>query len=312
VQYLLDIHNSLPIINYAGKTAGTLHVRVRSWIDKIDTQPGYISIDKETNIADFANHMCLMRIHVDNMRHLPKSLCSATYVCFKFFFHSTAYKTPRYCGTAVNPAIEHTIAIDQKITRDFVDYIRSGCIEMEVFGKRQDPSKTTAVARPSRALSIVGEPVILQLQPDDSNSPVGGGSSVDDSSFTVGGVDLKDPDNTDGNNNKDEANDEKDRLIAFLQHQVEEYSVEMAKKDKAVAQSKKLLSAAQLDKAQAEIRADRSREETLAATKKLAELEAALASANARIEAMLTTQRTPVPPSAVVAVIPKSTVCVVC
>jgi hypothetical protein len=312
VQYLLDIHNSIPIINYSGKTAGTIHVRVRSWIDRMDTQPSYISIDKEANITDFVNHMCLIRIHVDNMRHLPKNLCSATYVTFKFFFHSAVYKTPRYCGSAINPAVEFTVAVDQKITRDFIDFVRSGSIEMEVFGKRHDPVKAAAAKPPAP----IGEPIVLQLRPDDpAYSPSQGSTSLDGSLFE-GITDPNDPDNASlgsvGNNNAaNEEESEKDRLIAYLQHQVEELSTESAKKDKVIAQSKRTLNAAQMDKLQADIRADRSLEEKAEAVNKVAKLEAALAAANARVEQLskdLAAKET-APPTTMV--VQKSAVCTV-
>ena len=132
IQYLLDINNSIPIISYAGKTAGTIHLRTRSWIDSVDTQPSYISVDKEVVLSDHINHVCMIKIHFDSMRHLPKHLCSSTYAYFKFFFHAQPYRTPRYCGTAVNPELGYTVSIEQKITRDFIDFIKSGCLEIEV------------------------------------------------------------------------------------------------------------------------------------------------------------------------------------
>lgn len=338
VQYLLDIHSSLPIINYSGKTAGTLHVRVRSWIDKMDTQPSYISIDREANISDFVNHMCLLRIHVDNMRHLPKSLCAATYVTFKFFFHSAVYKTPRHCGHAVNPAIDHTIAIDQKITRDFIDYIRAGCIEMEVsgchfvcsspavdwfvfiqvFGKRHDPNKTThkdptaAVKQTHR----VGELQPIQLAADD---PLLSSSAGETAAFTdadAGSIASGSQANSltgdgEGGLQGGGADAEKDRIIAHLQHQVEELTTEVGKRDKALAQSKRQLNAAMLDKANAEVHAGRMNDEKLAAESRVAELERALAEARRQVQDLLdkTKEPTPAPPVQTVAV--KSSVCVI-
>ena len=132
IQYLLDINNSLPIINFEGRTAGLLQVKVRTWIDKIEPSPSYISVDKEVHLSQFMNHNCLIRIYFDNMKQLPSTLSASTYSYFKFFFHPGPYKTTRYAGVSSNPVIDQTISVDQKITKDFLDYIKAGCIEIEV------------------------------------------------------------------------------------------------------------------------------------------------------------------------------------
>lgn len=132
IQFLIDISNSLPIINFEGRVNGYVDIKVRSWIDKIEPNPPYISVDKEVHIADFMQKHCLMRVQFEGFKQLPSNLCASTYAYFKFFFHPSAYKTSRYGGVAVNPVIDHTVAIDQKITKDFVDFIKTGCIEIEV------------------------------------------------------------------------------------------------------------------------------------------------------------------------------------
>jgi hypothetical protein len=37
-----------------------------------------------------------------------------------------------YCGANRNPDFDHVIRIEQRITLDFIDYVKSGSIEFEV------------------------------------------------------------------------------------------------------------------------------------------------------------------------------------
>jgi hypothetical protein len=57
-------------------------------------------------------------------------------VTFKFFYHSKLYSTPRYCGKTTTPMIKGTVPIEQKITADFIESLRSGYVDLEVWGKR--------------------------------------------------------------------------------------------------------------------------------------------------------------------------------
>ena len=116
----------------------------------------------------------------------------------------------------------------------------------------------------------------------------------------------------DGNPIGDDESDEKDELIAYLQRQLEEATTEGARKEKALQQSKKTLSAALLEKAQALAKFDRVDTECQQLKASLAACEATLAQMNKRVEELARNQRPPVVETAVVvAPAPKSSVCVI-
>lgn len=71
-----------------------------------------------------------------SLQDIPEHLSTGTYVTFKFFYHAKMYSTTRYCGQTTTPMIKSTISIDQKITPDFIECIRTGYVDIEVWGKR--------------------------------------------------------------------------------------------------------------------------------------------------------------------------------
>ena len=130
--YLIDIDDAFPIVNFAGYTSGNVRVTVRGWIDKIETIPSYITVDREVTLNDFINRTLIIRININSLQDIPEHLSTGTYITFKFFYHSKVYQTPRYCGKTTTPYIKGVIAIEQKITVDFIDSIKTGYIDMEV------------------------------------------------------------------------------------------------------------------------------------------------------------------------------------
>jgi len=72
---------------------------------------------------------------------IPGNLCAATHVKFKFFNHPAVYSTPKCEGVSFNPRLRSSVQLEQKITKDFIDFIMMGSIEVEVYGKRSAPYK---------------------------------------------------------------------------------------------------------------------------------------------------------------------------
>jgi hypothetical protein len=179
IQHLLDVNVKLPLINYAGRGAGFITLKVRTYIDKVEAYPPYISVDREVHADQFLNRMAIIRFHFEGLRQLPQNLSCSPYVFFKFYFHSLAYRTPRYCGTNTNPNIDFTIQIEQKISRDFIEYLRTGCIEFEVFGKRAQSTELMKEAQEATLVSpmVVGE--MLRRTDSESESEEEDGADVD-------------------------------------------------------------------------------------------------------------------------------------
>ena len=142
LQYLLDVADVLPIFNFNGQRAGSIKIHMRCWIDTMETIPEYISVDKETNIANFIDHKMIIRLYFENLLDIPEFLSSGLYISFKFFFHGGTYSTARHCGITTNPFLNDPVVVEQTITNDFIEYIKTGSLELEVFGKRIVPNST--------------------------------------------------------------------------------------------------------------------------------------------------------------------------
>jgi len=135
----LDIDDCVPLTNLSGHKVGACRVRCRAWIDKMEPSPEYLSVDRERTLEEFVGKTCVLRLYFESLQDLPASLCASTFLNFKFFYHSKPYRTPRHGGASVNPYLNAAVRIDQKITLDFIDFVRRGSLEIEVFGKRRAP-----------------------------------------------------------------------------------------------------------------------------------------------------------------------------
>ena len=137
MQYLLDIDDSLKIINFNGDVSGYLKLNLRSWIDVVEPIPPYITVDLEVNVKDNMNKKLITRVYFEYLSKLPVSHCAESYIYFKFMRQFPVYLTPRCLGSSTHPIIDHTIQIEEIITADLVEYIKTGTIEFEIFGKKK-------------------------------------------------------------------------------------------------------------------------------------------------------------------------------
>jgi hypothetical protein len=151
LQYLLDVSDVLPIFNFKGFRCGSVKVHARCWIDTVETIPEYISVDKETKMSEFMDHKLILRLYFESFLDLPEFICSGVYLAFRFFFHQGMYSTSRHCGIAVNPFINEAIVIEQTISHDFLEYIKTGSLELEVYGKRVALNNLIEDSRPKEA-----------------------------------------------------------------------------------------------------------------------------------------------------------------
>ena len=175
LQYLLDIDDSIPIVSLNGSISGYIKMKVRVWIDQIEMLPSYLTVDKECHIRDYTNHKLIINFYFEGLNYITEDLSSSTYVYFKFFSHNKGYKTSRSSQKNRNPSINETIKIEQRISKDFEEYIKSGCIELEVFGKRQQATPSTIDLRLFQRI-VVGEN-------DDNNNFLK--TDIDDKLFDI-------------------------------------------------------------------------------------------------------------------------------
>ena len=162
LQYLVDTNDIVPIVNLQGHKCGAIKIKGRVWVDKIETAPPYLTIDKETNLKEFESQNCVLRLYFESLMDLPPNHCSSTFVRFNFFYHNKAYTTTRHGGSSVHPFLHNAIRVDQRITGDFLEYIARGSLELEVYGKR----KVKETRKPSISKTIVNNYITGEVIPD--------------------------------------------------------------------------------------------------------------------------------------------------
>ncbi len=187
-QYLLDVNDVVPLVALDGSKVGHLKVRGRVWIDKIETAPAYLTVDREKSLADFENRMCLMRLYFESLMDLPSMQSSSVYCKFNFFYHSKPYTTLRHGGQSTHPFIHSAIKIEQRITGDFLEYIDRGSLEIEVYGKRKSVGMPTQAALGSAANYTVGEVKGMVEEEEDSSSELGSESEEEEQERKEGGM----------------------------------------------------------------------------------------------------------------------------
>ena len=92
LQYMLDIDEYLPIVNFKGYSTGGIQILVRAWVDKIEIAPEYLSADMECRIDNYINHKLIIRLFFESLKDLPPKLCCYNHISFKFFNHITPYR----------------------------------------------------------------------------------------------------------------------------------------------------------------------------------------------------------------------------
>jgi hypothetical protein len=182
---LLDLDDLVPMTSLGGHKAGAVRVRCRAWIEKIETAPPYLSVDRERTLEEFVGKTLVLRFYFEQLQDLPPNLCASSYVKFKFFYHTKIYKTPRHGGAGTCPYLHSTMQISQKITMDFIEYVRRASLEIEVFGKRRPPlgewggAGTGHAEWPLRVGEFV-EPYIPPPAPEGQPQEEGTGQEEDD------------------------------------------------------------------------------------------------------------------------------------
>jgi hypothetical protein len=165
--HLIDTRDTLPIITFKGNHGGQLKLHVRIWIDKMETVPSYISVDKESKLTDFIGHTAILRFYFEYLFDIPPSLSHDLQIIFSFFGHTGQYRTTRAPVMNVITGDRHAyinsvIVIEQKITPDFVRYLQKKSIEFEIWGTRISNRQYVPASAMIGKLVRVGEPIRMK------------------------------------------------------------------------------------------------------------------------------------------------------
>jgi len=231
LQYLVDTNDVVPIVSLQGHRCGAIKIRGRAWIDKIETAPPYLTVDKETNLRDFDGKNCVLRLYIESLMDLPANHCSSTFVRFNFFYHNKPYITARHGGCSQHPFLHNAIRIDQRITGDFLEYIARGSLEMEVYGKR----KVKESRRPGLGLTIKHNFLTGETIPEINIR------EVDD--------EAGQPDMSKGEDEEEKGDD--------LEEKIRELTINLQKSQNAMNTSKKIIENLTADKVKLEHKIER-------------------------------------------------------
>lgn len=137
LNFLLDVNDTAPIITFKGTVGGAVKLSLRCWIDKVEPVPSYISVDKESVLNDFLNRKCIIRLHIDSCQGINAALSTEVYCAFKFFCHSSEYRTTRVRSSPTpTPFLNTVVVLEQLITPEFISYIQRRSLELEIYGCR--------------------------------------------------------------------------------------------------------------------------------------------------------------------------------
>jgi hypothetical protein len=145
LSYLIDINETLTILSFRGHNSGMLKVHGGAWIDIQSEHPSYINIDKEMNLKEFLGRKMIIKFTFERLISVPVAVSSNLFISFKFYHHSTLYKTLRHHGQSCSPHLNAVIVLEQLITLDFIEYIQIEAINLEVWGRREVRQRTTNI-----------------------------------------------------------------------------------------------------------------------------------------------------------------------
>ncbi len=127
--YLMDIAETCNIISFKGKAAGTLQISVKPTLANSEQLVG------EKNLAYHLGKKVELSITITQAMKLPRKLCASVYVRTAFFLQQDGLATPRYPMATTSPYFGTSFKVSQIITEDFLSYLETGALELQVWGR---------------------------------------------------------------------------------------------------------------------------------------------------------------------------------
>ena len=142
--YLFPIDEKTPIIDYKGESCGQLHVKllpVPQNLDGSDAETDAGGEDDglffdEESVEELKGEMLELRLEMPKAMGLPSKFSYNVHCEYKFFLDEKDTKTRAVEDVSINPVLgyKRTILIDP-VTEDFIEYLKSGLMEIHVFGQ---------------------------------------------------------------------------------------------------------------------------------------------------------------------------------
>ena len=131
LSYLMDIQDSIPIVNFQGSVAGYVDICVQATLDDSAF---------ETHLKHLKGQVLQLTIRMLAARKLPTRLSSSVFIRTKWFLQRDYLTTARATCDAFQPHFDETFSLHQLITDDLLAYLADSALELQVWGKRRRPS----------------------------------------------------------------------------------------------------------------------------------------------------------------------------
>ena len=183
LSYLVEIHESITIINFKGALVGELELEVTATMDtdtrQIEEEGEIDFTSEEFRISDHVGETMNVAINVKTAKGLPRRTCNQVFVSFPFFLSTVPYATTRCQTRTVNPWFNETFGIRQVITEDFIDYLSHNALEVEVWGAPDSKVEEKEVSGEAEYGDIIALDEEIQVE------ALAGGGAIDDDELDV-------------------------------------------------------------------------------------------------------------------------------
>jgi len=130
VRYLLDIDEATPLIDYKGSNQGELLVKILPNEDEDD------EIADLEDVSEMMGKSLKLDITIKSARGLPQNMVQeykTVFAKFDFFLTDSPFCTPHFPLTSINPTLDHTFTVEQVVTPEFVEYVSSAALTLELW-----------------------------------------------------------------------------------------------------------------------------------------------------------------------------------
>ena len=161
LRHMLPIEEATPIINYAGKEHGELVVRIMAHtagtppasaiaVSEGKTgNPDDDELEEAESIEELKGRKVGISIFVDSARGLPtQSTLGGTYVKFQFFLDENTYQSTDSAKKTINPRWGWYKTLPQVVTDEFIKYVSTEPLTLEVWGHPGDSTITSPLSSP--------------------------------------------------------------------------------------------------------------------------------------------------------------------
>jgi len=185
--YLVTTSEAPMVVSFKGEVVGELEVEIHPMLESqrkaLDAGlPEFQT--QELHLGQFVGEALHVGIKVKRAHGLPKRLCSNSFVSFRFYLEGKPLRTG-CCGTKTTaPKWEQTLGITQLINEEFIQYVKTEALEIEVWASEDNH----VTGQEIDATPVYGEKI--ELDPGEMGYEEDGATSDSSRSSSEGNADA--------------------------------------------------------------------------------------------------------------------------